>query len=200
MLLTLWHNIVAFVTIFPGVLSIILGKIPPFRRLPETLMFAACATGVVVADAVIMHTQMLLYLGLIAIILISFFIDLFITKWKIFYVTSTSMLFKQVPKYFIELILFPIFEEYIYRFYLYELLCTVNGNDLTYVVVSSILFVVSHVYRLRAQAIVKIPFGLCSAIIYALTINLYACLAFHLAFNFCIYLYNSEAIKKQHIF
>lgn len=88
--------------------------------------------------------------------------------------------------------LIPLFEELIFRYFIFYHVVSIgsnlgNSNNL-YLIISTMAFVVAHIKRLKLQALYKIPFSLLLSIIYIVTEEIWLCCMVHVIFNAIAYI------------
>jgi hypothetical protein len=199
--LTLLHsiviNLITVITFFPGSILLLVNRIKSLRRYSEASKYLCCATAVVLVNITISHPQMFLYGAIILLAFFCFTLDLCI-ETKFFRKSEKPLIiFNTLKRLTITVVLFPVLEEYIYRFFTYEVIINYSGNVIFYIIFSVLIFIASHYYSQRLKALYKIPFAILQAILYSFTLDIYVCLSVHLVFNSLILIYNNSKYMSK---
>lgn len=200
MLLILWHNVIVLLTLFPGIITLLLMRIPGVRNCSTTNLFLTSAWVMVACDVVTTHPAMLAYCLMPAVLIFAFLIEVLLTYGFSFFLSSIRSICQQTERLFARLILIPFFEEYVYRFFLYELLVRQGGSAVLFLVASVACFVIAHFYTQKEKALTKIPIGLILALAYSYSQNIFLPLSVHIGFNLCVFFYNQVIRAGKHHF
>ena len=147
-------NIVVYVTVFPGVVFLFLKK-EGIREYTLVLMSITIIN-------ILCLKQWDLMIALIVVITIP------IILYKIEKMVLNKKISLSLSKLEIDggsvIFLIPLFEELIFRYFIFYHVVSIgsnlgNSNNL-YLIISTMAFVVAHIKRLKLQALYKIPFSL----------------------------------------
>lgn len=163
------------------------------RKCSERNLFLACALVAVGYDIVLNHQSMAYCFLVPGAGVLAFMLEIALVHGFKFFRSSAKAIYHQTGKFITVLIIFPFLEEYIYRFFLYDLLIRSGGSFTSFIVISTVFFVSSHLYSQQEKALTKIPFGIVLACAYACTQNFFVCLSIHLSFNLCVYFFNQTS-------
>lgn len=184
---------VCVLTLFPGIISYFLMKTPIARNYSELNLFLVCALAIVGYDIATNHHSMAFYFLVPSAGVLAFLLEVAIVHGLRFFQSSVRAMYHQIGKSIITLIIFPFLEEYIYRYFLYDLLMRSEGSSALFIIASTVFFVGSHLYSQREKALTKIPLGIALAGFYVCFQNIFVCLSIHLSFNLCVYFYNQTS-------
>lgn len=175
-------NIVVYVTVFPGVVFLFFKK-EGIREYTLVLMSITIIN-------ILCLKQWDLMIALIVVITIP------IILYKIEKMVLNKKISLSLSKLEIDggsvIFLIPLFEELIFRYFIFYHVVSIgsnlgNSNNL-YLIISTMAFVVAHIKRLQLQALYKIPFSLLLSIIYIVTEEIWLCCMVHVIFNAIAYI------------
>lgn len=192
MYLTLLHNLLTIIILFPGSILMLINRVRPLRRYSETSKYLLCALFVVMLDLLFWHKHMYIYFAILIVAMLFFLLEYSIETRFDKSFTKIQTIYRKMKKPVMVIIIFPFLEEYIYRYFTYEIIVQYTNSILLYVVFSSIVFVSAHFYSQRLKALTKIPFAVVQALVFVFTLNIYVCLSIHIVFNVLILLYNNS--------
>lgn len=91
---------------------------------------------------------------------------------------------------------FPILEETIFRYFIYQYCLFFGYNNFQYILLSTFAFVIAHIFYQGASSIIKSIFSLVLNLIFILTVNIFVTISIHIIFNFFIYLIKINSYNK----
>ncbi|MCO6544095.1 MAG: CPBP family intramembrane metalloprotease [Lactobacillus sp.] len=194
MLLTLLRRFAFILTVFPGIIYVILKMLSSLRIHKSS------------------HTYLL------SLLIGSIFSMVMFNQWatmlKIFFIVGVALSYIFVESlgikfnYFVNhakinldllttIILFPILEEFNFRQLLWVEMTYFNYNYILYIVLSAMAFLVTHIVYQGISAFIKIPFAVGQAIIFLSTQNILIVIIIHLIFNTIVLI---DRIENQKLF
>lgn len=146
-----------------------------------------------VINTIVLKISFNIYIEIILVIIIPFIYYFFeyITKYKKFNIVSI----KANSMIIYMLIFFPIFEEIIFRFFVFKYCSILGFSGLQAIVFATMSFEFSHIYYLGFKAINKIFFSLIQSILFFSFQSLILVISIHIIFNFYVYLYRKDIHK-----
>jgi len=94
------------------------------------------------------------------------------------------------------IIYFPILEELIFRYYIYQYWLFLEINIFYYIIISSVAFVLAHIFYQGFTSIVKLIFSFSLNLVFIVTQNVFVGIVIHIIFNFFVYLIHTN--KQTH--
>ncbi|MCB5953282.1 CPBP family intramembrane metalloprotease [Enterococcus sp. BWT-B8] len=91
---------------------------------------------------------------------------------------------------------FPILEETIFRYFIYQYCLLFGYNSLQYILLSTFAFVIAHIFYQGASSIIKSTFSLVLNLAFIFTLNLFVTISIHIIFNFFVYLIRISSYDK----
>lgn len=196
----LWHNIQMIITIFPGIILFLVNRFSFFHRKNEMDKYILCLMLVVYLN-LICNVQYLIILLLIPILtIVLFIIDYILTEWENISLSKFKYAVAQMKKPVYIMIFYPIFEEIIYRYFIYYYLKESVNVAWFYVLISSIAFVFAHFFNQRFKCFFKLPLAVAQGIVFLVYQNIFICIIIHICYNILVFSYNMSKYSKGKIY
>lgn len=93
---------------------------------------------------------------------------------------------------------FPILEEFIFRYFIYQYCILFDFNNIQFILLSTFAFVIAHIFYQGATSIVKTIFSVTLSIIFLLTLNIFIAILIHCIFNFLVYIVRVSKYDSSH--
>lgn len=193
----LWHNIIIIITIFPGILLFLMNRFRLIRKFNEIDKYILCLSFVVIVNLLNNISYMCTVTVIILGSYMTFCVEYILTeKGKVDF-NKFKYVMAKIKKPLYVMILFPIFEEYIYRYYVYSVMYTVVQNKIVYVFISTVTFTFVHFFNQNIKCFYKIPLSLLESIVFVIFKNIFICIIIHMCYNIYVYAYNSIKYNNQ---
>lgn len=96
----------------------------------------------------------------------------------------------------VSILLYPIVEELVFRYFLYQHFMSLGFPILYYFLVSSLSFTVTHMFHQGTKSIYKIVFALGQSILFWYSQEILLCIIVHMCFNVFVYFDKMSRINK----
>lgn len=194
----LWHNVIIVLTLFPSIFIFLMNRFPFLKQKNEMDKYAVCLAADVFLNLYVNNRNLALFALLLFICpCILFILEYFMKEHGKNNISKFLSLRKQLKKPFYVMLAYPVFEEFIYRSFVYIILEDVGVTLPAYLLLSSGTFVFSHFFTQHAKSLYKIPFAVLQGLIYFYTKNIAFCIIIHMAFNMLVYAYNGLKYRRN---
>lgn len=194
----LWHNVIIILTLFPGIVILLINRIPFLKRKNEMDKYAVCLAADVFINLYMNDRTLALPVLLLFLCpCILFILEYLLKDRGKKKIAKLLSLRKQMKKPFYVMLAYPVFEEFIYRSFVYQILGDSDATLLAYLLLSSGVFVFAHFFTQHVKSLYKIPFAVLEGLIYFYTKNIAFCIIIHMAFNMFVYAYNETKYSRN---
>lgn len=191
-----WLNILFIITVFPGIILFLLERFSIFNKLIsiERYVFALA----IVSSINLIYSKSLIYplLIIIMIPIILFLFEYMNLKDESKTFKKVSFYIREMKRFYLILVLIPIMEELVFRYFIYEISIIFKYTLWQYILLSVLSFTFVHFFEQGAKALIKIPFALIQSIVFLYSMNIYICFLIHIIFNILVYLFNISRYSK----
>lgn len=111
---------------------------------------------------------------------------------KLIYISKKNKIIIQ------SVIYFPILEEFIFRYFIFQYCILFGFNDIQFILLSTLAFVLAHVFYQGVTSVVKVIFSVVLGIIFLLTLNVFVTIIIHCIFNFLIYIVRNSKYNNYY--
>lgn len=188
---TLWHNLCIVLTIFPGIILFCMNRFFFLRKISELDKYVVCLALVVFAN-LLNNLKLMTIVVIIIIFPICFFTIEYIinNKFKLD-LDKFKFIIVQIKRPIYVMIMYPIFEELIYRYYIYDFVKSSTNSMLIYCFISTSVFIFVHFFNQQIKCFYKLPLAIVESILFYIYINVFICIVIHMSYNILIYSYNT---------
>ena len=159
----LWLKIAFFITLFPGGIYLIIRRILSSHRKSMTVYLITLVI-VAIVNTIILKINFNRYIEIILILIIPFTYYFFeyVIRYKRFNILS----FKANKTIIYVLVFFPIFEEVVYRFFIFKYCSVLGFSGIQAMIFATLCFEFSHIYYLGFKAINKLFFSFIQSMLF----------------------------------
>lgn len=190
----LCHSIIAYLTMFPGFVFFFLKK--------ESIYTYATILAVVNMINGIWFKEwitMVLLVLMISVPLLLYKLEKTIIERKV------RLPFTKLEMSGLCVIFFvPLFEEFIFRYFLYRHIESASFNQLNinflFLFLSTVAFLVAHIKKLKVKAIYKSVFAVVLSGIFLVTEEIWVCIIIHMIFNGVVYLSRIPKMERAGVY
>ena len=195
-LIHLLNFLLILVTIFPGIIIFIFDKIPGIKRMKSNEKYSLALSIVTLINAIVFN-NIILVLSTIVCVIIPYGFEYLFNEGKKVCKNSVMFEINSIKLPFFVMIFCPIFEEYIYRCFIYKHIMGIVDVEWGFVLISILAVVFCHFVNQQEKSIYKIPLGLIECIMFIWTSNIYMCIVIHMAYNILVYAHNSQKYMRS---
>lgn len=180
-------NLLFLVTLFPGLLLFFSKKIPNLNNKSTFFQYLFNLSIVSVANMLFFKQYVLLFSVICILILprILIFIEyIFLQKGC----KNILFLYKKNRVIIDSIVSYPLWEEVNFRFYIYQFCIFWGYNQFQFLLLSTLAFVVSHIFYQGNSSVIKIIFASALAVVFIVTRNVFITILIHNVFNFYVYM------------
>lgn len=177
------------ITIYPGIIIMAETHNSKMKRLKGNVQYTVALITVTVVDCLLFRCGLELICvicGAVITIACEFIFNEKenINQGKIKYEIKSVML----PIFV--MIMCPVFEEYIYRFFLYKYIMEITNFKWIFCLISFFSFLFCHLSTQKLKALNKIPFSILTIFVFLWFKNIYICIVIHMIYNIFVYNHN----------
>ncbi|ECB9810891.1 CPBP family intramembrane metalloprotease [Listeria monocytogenes] len=192
------HNIFFLITLFPGMLLLLTKWIPVLCRRSTFFQYLLCLFLITIMNCLFFRQHLVVVFSLICILFlpfILFFVEyIFVERqWK-----KLLTIYKKNRIIIQSIVWFPVLEEIIFRFFIYQYCELFDFNNIQYVLLATFSFVIAHIFYQGVSSIVKILFSFILSILFLLTLNIFLTIIIHCIFNFLVYIVRTSKYENRH--
>lgn len=196
MLHILWLNLAIILTIFPGLLLFCINRFSFLRKVNEMDKYVVCLMLVVFINMLNSVNLMLIIILIIVLPIALFVIEYILNEWGKLKWNKFKYVLIQIKRPMYVMILYPILEELIYRYYVYSFVSAINRNIFIYCFTSVCAFIFVHFFNQRVKCLYKIPFAIVESLLFFVYEEILLCIIIHMCCNILVYAYNSLKYGK----
>lgn len=197
----LWHSLGIMPVLFPGMILWLVNRSKKIRKINELDKYAICLLLVVFLYLFFLNFNLFIKINVfIWLSFILFLLQYIIINWRKFEYSKLFYILMHSKKVCYILILYPLCEEIIYRYFIYHFFYMMEKNLLFYVILSSISFVFSHFFSQKVKALRLFPLAVFESVLFWFYRDIMFCIMIHMAYNILVYLYNSMKFKDNRFF
>jgi len=190
------HEWLFVLTLYPGALLLVLRRIPIIRKKSGFFLYLVCLSTVAVGNLLLFERDVIILKSIgfalvIPFILFSFEYLVIEKNYK-----KLNSTYKKNRVIIQSIVQFPILEELIFRYFIYQYCILFGFNAIQYVILSTGSFVIAHVFYQGYSSIIKTVFSICLNIIFLMTMNVFITISIHIVFNFFVYLMKTTQYDK----
>ncbi len=162
--------------------------IPLLKRKSTFFQYLICLGVVTFIECLFFRQSIGMILSMISVLILPFvlfFIEYVLIEKqfkKLIYIYKKNKIIIQ------SVIYFPILEEFIFRYFIFQYCILFGFNDIQFILLSTLAFVLAHVFYQGVTSVVKLIFSVVLGIIFLLTLNVFVTIIIHCIFNFLIYI------------
>lgn len=195
----LWLNLAIVITLFPGILLFIMNRFSAIRRINEMDKYIICLITVVFLNLLNDLKYMYIFFMIFICSIFTFIIEYILNEWGKFECNKLKYVISQIKRPAYVMILFPICEELIYRYFVYSITNTITTNVFIYLFISVSSFIFVHFFNQKFKCFYKIPFSIIECIIFLIFKEILICIIIHMSYNILVYAYNTSKYNKGRI-
>lgn len=195
----LWHNLCIVLTIFPGIILFCMNRFLFLRKVSELDKYAACLALVVFANLLNNLNLMIVILIIIISPICFFTIEYIINERNKLDLNKFKFSILQVKRPIYVMIIYPIFEELIYRYYMYDFVREITNSMLIYCFISVSVFIFVHFFSQQIKCFYKVPLAIVESILLYIYKDVFICITIHMSYNILVYSYNTLKYSKGRI-
>lgn len=180
-------NLLFLVTLFPGLLLFFSKKTPNLNNKSTFFQYLFNLSIVSVVNMLFFKQYVLLFSVICILILpeiLTFFEYTFLHKGC----KDMIFLYKKNRVVIDSIVSYPIWEEVNYRFFIYRFCVLFDYNQFQFVLLSTMTFVISHMFYQGNSSAIKIVFAGVLAVVFIVTRNVFITILIHSVFNFYVYM------------
>ena len=186
-----------FITIFPGILTLLLDRIGKLRKIKSIERYIIALALVSLLNLLTFHKNSEFILIILCSTLLFVFEYLILLKNKESFKKDIKYCYANMKDGYLIIILYPFFEEFVYRFAIYQISIKLGYSLWQYFVLSVFSFIFAHYYSQGFEAVKKVPFAIVQCVFYILFKDIYICIIIHIVFNIMVYLYRVSSYKNK---
>ncbi|EMF0059266.1 CPBP family intramembrane metalloprotease [Enterococcus hirae] len=190
------HDLLFLVTLFPGMFLLLTKRLPIIGKKSNFFQYLICLFCVIIINGFFFQGSLLVLISIILVLSIPF---LLFTLEYVMLENKINKLFSIYKKNKIviqSVVHFPILEETIFRYFIYQYCLFFGYNSFQYILLSTFAFVIAHIFYQGASSIIKSIFSLILNLIFILTLNIFVTISIHIIFNFFVYLTKISSYDK----
>lgn len=186
----LWLNIKIIITIFPGILLLLLNTIPKIKQFKSIDKYSIALIFIVIINLLNNLNYQIQFLCVIVSVLCLFVIEYIFIEWRRIDYRKFVFVLSKIKKPMYIMCLYPLCEELIYRYFFYQFISEFKYKNILFCVLSISCFVFVHFYNQKYKSLFKIPFAIVECILFIYFKNVYLCILVHAFFNVAVYSFN----------
>ncbi|MBC1480942.1 CPBP family intramembrane metalloprotease [Listeria seeligeri] len=192
------HNLLFLLTLFPGMLLLLTKWMPLLKRKSTFFQYLISLGVVTFIECLFFRQSIGMILSIISVLILPFvlfFIEYVLIERqfkKLIYIYKKNKIIIQ------SVIYFPILEEFIFRYFIFQYCILFGFNDIQFILLSTLAFVLAHVFYQGVTSVVKVIFSVVLGIIFLLTLNVFVTIIIHCIFNFLIYIVRNSKYNNYY--
>ncbi|MBC1540100.1 CPBP family intramembrane metalloprotease [Listeria seeligeri] len=192
------HNLLFLLTLFPGMLLLLTKWMPLLKRKSTFFQYLISLGVVTFIECLFFRQSIGMILSIISVLILPFvlfFIEYVLIERqfkKLIYISKKNKIIIQ------SVIYFPILEEFIFRYFIFQYCILFGFNDIQFILLSTLAFVLAHVFYQGVTSVVKVIFSVVLGIIFLLTLNVFVTIIIHCIFNFLIYIVRNSKYNNYY--
>ncbi len=188
--------VMTVLTIFPGILIAIQSKLPKFKRLKGNWQYALALMAVCGMNSIKYHCWIHLLIMLSAIIA-SYTAEFLFNEYKNLDISKIKYEINTLSLPFFVMIVCPVFEEYIYRYFIYQYVMDTVSVTWMYFLISILSFIFCHFMTQQLKSLYKIPLAVIECIIFISFKTILMCIIVHMTYNILVYSHNLQKYMRK---
>lgn len=187
--------IVEILTIFPGILIVAQTKLPRLKRLKGNQQYSLALICVCVINCIIFHCWISL-LSILFVVILTYTMEFLLNESNNLNMGKMKYEIKTLSLPFFVMIFCPIFEEYIYRYFIYQYVMNTIPVIWLYFLISILSFVFCHLMTQKLKSLYKLPLAIIECVIFVCFKDIFMCIIIHMAYNILVYSHNMQKYIK----
>jgi len=183
-------------TVYPGMLFFILQKLPIISRKSGFFQYLSTLFIVTIINGFLFPQSSIILIGGSSLLIASF--GLFAVEYILVEKKYNNLIavYRKNRVVIQSVVQFPLLEELIFRYFIYQHCLYFGFNTIQYVLLSTLSFVIAHMFYQGAGSAVKIIFSFSLNCVFLLTKDIFVVIAIHIIFNFFVYLMRISKYDK----
>lgn len=196
-LIHLLNYILIFLTIFPGIILFIMEKLPKVQRIQSHDKYTIAILAVVFLNGLVFK-EVIVISCLMLCLIVPYIFEYIFNEWKSFSMRNMRFEFNSLKQPFFVMVLYPVCEEYIYRFFLYYHISNTIKVPWVFVIISVMSFLFCHFTTQKHKSIYKLPLAIIECIVFLYFNNIFICIIIHMVYNILVYSHNARAYLRNY--
>ena len=193
----LLNNILLFLTIFPGILIFFMEKLPKVKKIKSNDKYAISILIVVILNG-LKFDKAIGICSLILCLFIPYAFEYIFNERILISIKNVKFEFSSLKQPFFVMVLCPLCEEYIYRYFLYYHISNTIKVPWVYIIISVMAFLFCHFTTQKFKSIYKLPLAIIECSIFLHSKNIFICIIIHMGYNILIYTHNARAYLRNY--